>query len=116
LEIRDIVLRVLVASDVHSPVILDGKFVNSPTLAYLMERCQSLTALTLRNLEMDEHHCRVLGAFSRPDLEIALDLCTITDAGASALLVVLGRNQGPAKLGFCDIDNLVLADGLRGNQ
>jgi hypothetical protein len=66
--------------------------------------------------EMDENHCRVLGDYSRPGLEIVLDRCKITSAGASALAEVLGRNQGPTKLDFCVIDNLVLADGLRGNS
>jgi hypothetical protein len=81
-----------------------------------MEHCRSLKVLTLLGLEMDEDHCRVLGAYSRPDLEIILHLCTITSAGASALTEVLGRNQGPTKLDRCDIDNLVLADGLRGKS
>jgi hypothetical protein len=65
---------------------------------------------------MDEHNCRVLGAYSRPDLEIALTECVITRSGASALAEVLGRNQGPAKLLRCAIDAFVLADGLRGNS
>jgi hypothetical protein len=81
-----------------------------------MEQCQSLKVLELRNLEMDEHNCRVLGAYSRPDLEIALTECVITRSGASALAEVLGRNQGPAKLLRCAIDAFVLADGLRGNS
>jgi hypothetical protein len=72
--------------------------------------------LTLKELKMDEDHCRILGDFSRPDLEIVLDECKITSAGASALAKVLGRNQGPTNLTFCDIDNFVLADGLRGNS
>jgi hypothetical protein len=80
-----------------------------------MEQCQSLKTLTLKNLEMDENHCRVLGAFSRPDLEIVLVHCNTTSAGASVLAEVLGRNQGPTKLVWCSIDNVVLADGLRGN-
>jgi hypothetical protein len=32
------------------------------------------------------------------------------------LAEVLGRNQGPTKLDRCDIDNLVLEDGLRENS
>jgi hypothetical protein len=90
--------------------------INAPALANLMRQCQSLKTLTLRNLEMDENHCRVLGIFSRPDLEIVLDHCKLTSAGASALAEVLGRNQGPTKLDLCYIDNVVLADGLRGNS
>jgi hypothetical protein len=65
---------------------------------------------------MDEDVCRVLGGYSRPGLEIVMSLCTITDAGASALVEVLGRNQGPIKLTWCYIDNVVLANGLRGNS
>ncbi len=81
-----------------------------------MEQCQSLKVLKLMKIEIDENHCRVLGDFSRPDLEIALYGCKITSAGASALVEVLRRNQGPTKLYRCKIDHLVLADGLRGNS
>jgi hypothetical protein len=121
LEICDIVLRLLAMSVVHSVILdvsisLDGEFINAPTLAYLMEQCQSLKFLALRCLEMDENHCRVLGAYSKPGLEIELFWCKITSTGASALAEALGRNQGPTKLDYCDIDNLVLADGLRGNS
>jgi hypothetical protein len=120
LEISDVVLRLLAASVVHS--ILLSKFsdedtlINAPTLAYLMEQCQSLKFLSFENLKMDESHCRVLGAYSRPGLEIEMIRCTLTSAGTSALTEVLGRNQGPTKLVYCDIDNIVLTDGLRGNS
>jgi hypothetical protein len=79
-----------------------------------MEQCQSLKALRLANLEMDENHCRALGAYSRPGLEIELINCKLTSAGANALTEVLGRNQGPTKLDT--IDYSVLANGLRGNS
>jgi hypothetical protein len=72
--------------------------------------------LTLQNLEIDENHCRVLGAYSRPDLDIVLTGCKFTSAGTSALAEVLERNQGPIKLDYCDIDDPVLANGLRGNS
>jgi hypothetical protein len=65
---------------------------------------------------MDESHCRVLGTYSRPDLEIELKHCKITDTGVSVLAEVLGRNQGPTKLDSCEIDKFVLANGLRGNS
>jgi hypothetical protein len=81
-----------------------------------MKQCQSLKVLTLKDLEMDEHHCRVLGVYSRPGLEIEMEGCAITGSGARALAEVLGRNQGPTKLYRCKIDHLVLADGLRGNS
>jgi hypothetical protein len=121
LEICDIVLRLLAVSIVHSVILKkwnysDGAFVNAPTLAYLMEQCQSLKVITLKDLILDESHCRVLGDYSRPDLEIVLDRCNVTSAGASALTEVLGRNQGPTKLDFCEIDNVVLANGLCGNS
>jgi hypothetical protein len=119
LEICDVILRLLAVSVVHIVRLIypspPGSFINAPTLAYLMEQCQSMNVLTL-GLEMDEDHCRVLGDFSRPDLEILLHLCKITSAGASALTEVLGRNQGPTKIYSCEIDNVVLADGLRGNS
>jgi hypothetical protein len=121
LEICDVVLRLLAASVVHSVTLYnwnyrDGAFINSASLAHLMEQCQSLKVLTLKNLEMDEHHCRVLGVYSRPGLEIELISCMITGSGASALAEVLGRNQGPTKLDFCSMDYSILAYGLRGNS
>jgi hypothetical protein len=121
LEICDIVLRLLAVSVVHSVEIgewwcPDGAMINAPVLAYLMEHCQSLKVLTLMHLEMNESHCRVLGTYSRSDLEIVMDGCTITSAGALSLAEVLGRNQGPTKLDSCYIDNFVLANGLRGNS
>jgi hypothetical protein len=120
LEICDVVLRLLAASVVHSVHLNDHGYrrgaalINAPTLAYLMEQCQSLRALSLHDLDMDEYHCRVLGAYSRPDLKIELEGCKFTSAGA--LAEVLGRNRGPTKLHHCEIDNVVVADGLRGNS
>jgi hypothetical protein len=116
LEISDIVLRLLAVSVVHEVILNKWRsrngLINAPTRAYLMEQCQSLTFLSSQYLQMDENHCRVLGAYSRPDLEIVLENCTISDA----LAEVLGRNQGPTKLDYCKIDNLVLANGLYGNS
>jgi hypothetical protein len=85
-------------------------------MTYLMEQCQRLKYLTLTNLKMNENHCLVLGAYSRPDLEIVLDRCKLTSAGASALSDVLEQNQGPTKFALCEIDSFVLANGLRGNS
>jgi hypothetical protein len=65
---------------------------------------------------MNEDRFRVLGACSRPGLEIELNCCPISSAGSSALIEVLGRNQGPTSLIHCEIDNVVLANGLRGNS
>jgi hypothetical protein len=81
-----------------------------------MERCQSLKVLELNYLEMDENHCRALGDYTRPDLEIALHCCKITSAGARVLAEILGCNQGPTKLDDIYINNSILADGLRGNS
>jgi hypothetical protein len=58
----------------------------------------------------------VLGAYSRPELEIVLDSCEITSARAGTLAEALGQNQGPTKLDVCYIDNFVLADGLCGTS
>jgi hypothetical protein len=120
LEICDVIFRLLAASVVHSVILEgrgDGELINAPPLlAYMMEQCQSLKVLSLKDLEMDENHCRALGTYSRPGLEIELIRCELTRAGTSALTEVLGRNQGPTKLHLCNIDNLVLADGLRGNS
>jgi hypothetical protein len=120
LEICDVLVRLLAVSavhrvDLHSIESLNSKFA-APTLAFLMEHCQSLKTLTLKELKLDETHCRVLGTYSRPDLEIELNRCRVTGSGASALAEVLGCNQGPTKLDLCYIDNSVLADGLRGNS
>jgi hypothetical protein len=121
LEICDVVLRLLAVSVVDS-LRLTGQThiphlcINTPNLAYLMEQCQSLKVLTLEFLEIDEDYCRVLGAYSRLDLEIVLDRCKTTSAGASVLAEVLRRNQGPTKLDQCYIGNSVLANGLRGNS
>jgi hypothetical protein len=81
-----------------------------------MEQCQSLKVLSLKSLEMDEDHCRVLGSYSRPGLKIVLKDCRFTRAGAITLAEILARNQGPTQLNWCEIDNLVLANGLRGNS
>jgi hypothetical protein len=118
-ESCDVVLRLLAGSVVHSVNVKrwsDNALNNAPALVYLMEQCQSLKVLSFKNLKMGENHCRVLGDYSRPDLEIVLDHCKITSAGAGALAEVLGRNQGPTKLDDCEIDNVVLAKGLRGNS
>jgi hypothetical protein len=92
--------------------------INAVTLAYLLEQCQSLKTLTLIDQTLDENHCRALGDYSRPGLEIVLRSCKLTNAGTSALVEVLGRNQGPTKLAYCHTgtDYSVLADGLRGNS
>jgi hypothetical protein len=119
-EICDGVVRLLAASVVHSVKLSNNGYhyrsINAPSLAYLMEQCQSLKTLTLSHLALDENHIRVLGALSRPGLEIELNRCQITVTAAAVLAQVLGRNQGPTKLYSCDIDNSVLADGLRGNS
>jgi hypothetical protein len=121
LEIVDVVIRLLAVSVVQSVCLSHWRspeytFINAPALTYLMDQCQSLKVLSLKNLKMDENHCRVLGAYSRPDLNIVLDGCKMTSAGANALVEVLGRNQGPTKLDRCRIDNLLLANGLRENS
>jgi hypothetical protein len=121
LEICDVVVRLLAASVVYSVRLdnrryYDGVLINAPVLAHLMEQCQSLKVLSLEDREMDENHCRVLGAYSRPDLEIELDNCRLTSAGTIALAEVLEGNQGPTKLEFCYMDYSLLADGLRGNS
>jgi hypothetical protein len=121
LDIVDVVVRLLAVSIVQAVRFTDGSsveriFINAPTLAYMMEQCQSLKVLTLVNQEMNEDHCRLLGDFSRPGLAIVLRYCKITNTGASALAEILGRNQGLTKLDYCEIDNSVIADGLRGNS
>jgi hypothetical protein len=89
---------------------------NAPSFADLVEQCQSLKALTLEQLALDEDFIRVLGDISRLGLEIELKDCRITGAAAAELAQVLGRNRGPTKIDSCQIDNFVLANGLRGNS
>jgi hypothetical protein len=126
-EICQVVLRLLAASVIHSVILCnwrscrDGALINAASLAYLMEQCQSLKGLTLgrlhsEQLALDENHCRALGTYSRPGLEIELICCKFTSAGTSALAEVLGRNQGPTKLTFCDIDYPIFTDKLRENS
>jgi hypothetical protein len=121
LEICDVVVRLLAVSVVHSLQLhnwssLDLSSINAPNLACLMEQCQSLNFLSLMDLEMDENHCRALGAYSKPGLAIVLSRCKLTNAGATALAEILGRNEGQTLLNRFQIDNSVLADGLRGNN
>jgi hypothetical protein len=122
LEICDVVLRLLGASVVHTVRLTNLSYpsgaliINAPSFAYLMGQCQSLKCLSFTYLKMDEDQIRVLGALSRPGLKIELIRCILTSAGSSALAEVLGRNQGPTKLDLCNIDNFVLANGLRGNS
>jgi hypothetical protein len=120
-DIVDVVLRLLAkARDVYElisrNVDLGEVSCNAPSLANLMEQCQNLKILTLQQIDLDEDHFRVLGALSRPGLEIELEDCQIAGATAAVMAETLGRNQGPTKLDNCRIDNLVLADGLRGNS
>jgi hypothetical protein len=75
LEICDVIFRLLAASVVHSVLLRKSRFrddalINAPSLAYLMEKCESLKALTLQCLEMDENNCRVLGINSRDRAEV----------------------------------------------
>jgi hypothetical protein len=120
LEIRDVIVRLLSASVVHSVILQNGislgRSISATSLALLMEHCQSLKVLALKVLEVDENHCLVIGAYSRPGLEIELKHCRIEGVAADALAEVMGRNQGPTKLDCCVIDNAVLANGLRGNS
>jgi hypothetical protein len=123
LEICDVVLRLLAASVVRSVSLYKWNrggavLINAPSLAHMMEHCQSLKTLSLKRLTLGENHCRVLDDYSRPGLEIEIELasCTITDAGARALAGILGRNQSLTRLDDCRVDNSILADGLRGNS
>jgi hypothetical protein len=117
-EICGAALRLWAASDVDL-VNLDKRscydvvLINAVMLADLLEQCQCLKPLALKGLRIDVNLCRVLDSYSRPGLEIELRGCELTDAGTSALVEVLGRSQGPTKLAYCYIDNVVLADGLK---
>jgi hypothetical protein len=121
LAIVDVVSRLLMAdvSEVYElelRCVAIGQLFNAPIFAHLVPQCQSLKALTLVNISLDEEHCRVLGYCSKPGLEIELKECRIVGAAAVALAEVLGCNQGPTKLHGCHIDHCGLANGLRGNS
>jgi hypothetical protein len=95
----------------------DQVFNIAPTcFEYLMRQCQRLKVLSLTDIKMDEDQIRALGAVSRPDLEMKLVGCLLSGASAEALAEVLKRNQGPTEISNCDIDNLIIADALRGNS
>jgi hypothetical protein len=120
-EIVDVVSRLLIAdvSEVYELVlkfVSNELFFNAAIFAHLVRQCQSLKALTLDSISIDEEHYRVLGNISKAGLEIELKNCRIVGAPAEALVEVLGRNQGPTKLDCCYIDYSVLANGLRGNS
>jgi hypothetical protein len=108
-QICDVVLRLLAVSGVGSISIKEYANTevlnNAASLANLMEECQSLKLLSfaLTESSLNSDHCRVLGAYSRPDLEIVLSHCKFTSAGASALVEILGRNQGPTKFFFAKL-------------
>jgi hypothetical protein len=90
-EVSDLALRNVGQSD--------KLFFNAPSLAFLVEQCQNLKALTLGDLvPLSEDHVLLLGDFSKPGLEIYLNHCRITGAAATVLAEVLGRYQGPTKL------------------
>jgi hypothetical protein len=121
-EIFDVVRRLLLAdvSQVHELDLRyyyyhDETFFTTAAMAYLMEQCQSLTALKLEKVALDEDHFRALGDFSKPGLEIELKDCEIT-GDAEVLAEVLASNQGPTKLDCCRMDYSVFANGLRGNS
>jgi hypothetical protein len=111
LEFCAVLARLVTRCRVHS-LVIDTALIRSRTLSYLMEHCQSLKCLELRQVHLDEDDCRVLGEYSRPDLDIELIECRVE---ATALAEILGRNRGPTKLDFCYVDNVVIADGLRRN-
>jgi hypothetical protein len=121
-ETFDVVRRLLLA-DVREVYELDLRYCNqydetffsAASLAHLMEQCQNLKALKLEKVFLDEDRFRVLGASSKPGLDIELKHCQIRGA-AAVLAEVLGSNQGPTKLDCCYMDYSVFATGLRGNS
>jgi hypothetical protein len=122
-EICDVLLRLVVASVAHSVILHEmasfgGALISATSLEYLMEQCQSLIFLSLHDLDINENHCRVLGTYSRPGLEIELYGCRLRGAADGTMAEVLGRNQGPTKLVYCkgEIDSVMLSNGLRGNS
>jgi hypothetical protein len=97
-EICDVVLRLMAASVVHSPLLSNWNCfphhvsINAASVEYLMEQCQSLKVLTLQDLEIDEDQIRLLEEFSRPGLEIELKPCG-TSSGPPAVSPALSRDE-----------------------
>jgi hypothetical protein len=122
-EMVDIVRRLLEAgSEIYELELRNvgpsgEKFFNASSFAYLSEKCQSLKTLTLIGLNsLQENHCRMIGALSRPGLKIELKGCRITGVAAEVLAEVLRCNQGPTKLDCCQIDCSIPGIFLRGNS
>jgi hypothetical protein len=90
--------------------------ISAPDLAQLLKDRHVLKCLELEKLTLDEDHCRALAAASRPDLQINLLSCRITDAGARIFVESLRLNRGPTLLRDCHIDHAILAEALRGNR
>jgi hypothetical protein len=74
-----------------------------PSLAHLMEQCQSLKIITLEISLMKI--TAVLGDYSRPGLGHRIRTAANLRAWNSALAEILGRNEGPTKLHDCEIDH-----------
>jgi hypothetical protein len=100
-EIFNVVLRLLVVSVARSISFRGWSdtdvVISAPSLAHLMEQCQSLKILSFSLVgPLNSDHCRVLGAYSRPDLQVILINCRLESAGAWMLLLY----QGIPKLPF----------------
>jgi hypothetical protein len=97
-EICDVVLRLLLAADgsevyeleLSHVLDFDEVCINATctSLASLIEQCQRLKVLRSDGMFLEENLCLVLGTFSRPNLEIELLRCNLTNAGTSALAEV----------------------------
>jgi hypothetical protein len=101
LEIADVIRRLLLAdvsgvneiefgsctNELHGRWRFDADSLSfdADSLTRLMEQCQSLKALKLDNIALDNDHIRMLGGLSRPGLEIELNSCRITGAAAVVL-------------------------------
>jgi hypothetical protein len=110
----NLVARLLVTSKTLSNIEVES--ISAPDLSQLLKTLlPSLEKISLRNCTLDEDHCRVLAAASSSGLEIVLAQSIITNAGARIFAESFRLNQGPTKLIYCEMDNAVIADAMRGN-
>jgi hypothetical protein len=110
----NLVLRLLLTSKKLSKI--EVYSISAPDLSELLKAPRPcLEKLTLKSSTLDEDHCRVLAAASRPGLEIVLENCKITNAGARIFAESFRLNQGPTKLICCRINSEILAEAMRGN-
>jgi hypothetical protein len=118
----DFAVRLLAASELRSVYIRGNVNIVPPvsgeTLSRFFQESRScLHQVTLELMALSEDHCRALATMSRLDVELDLRKCSLLDDDAAGTFVeYLQSDRGPVKLGFCEIDSRVIANGLTGDS